>query len=265
MKAIRSLQQYTKFLQGFRERRLVSEAHRTADRWSDLHGETPDQLQDTAWHSQEAFLFLEQWGLPVVQWAFARSLEDLYLAIKDIGYPVVLKLEAPGLTHKSDVGAVRLNVSSDAEVERTFNDFLELANSLQQPFNGVLVQEHAPASTEMILGLVRRPGLGMVVMAGLGGIFTEVLQDVAFRLAPITEFEAYQMLRELRAYPVLEGVRGQKARDVDAVIDTLLKLGRVAEDPSNGGVEQLDINPLMVYEQGKGTKIVDCLVVGNDR
>ena len=261
VKAIRSLQQYAKFLQGFRERRVVSEAHRTADPWSSQHKETSDRPQEAAWPSPEAFRFLEEWGLPVAQWAFARSLEELYLAIKEIGYPVVLKLEALGLTHKSDVGAVRLNVSSDAEVERTYNDFQELASSLQQPFHGVLVQEHAPASTEIILGLVRRPGLGMVVMAGLGGIFTEVLKDVAFRLAPITELEAFQMLRELRAYPVLEGVRGQKDRDVDAIIDTLVKLGRVAEDRSNGVVEQLDINPLIVYEQSKGVKIVDCLVV----
>ena len=261
VKAIRSLQQYTKFLQGFRERRVVSEEHRTEDGWSGPHAETPDNLQEAAWPSQEAFRFLEEQGLPVVRWAFTQSLEDLHMAIKDIGYPVVLKLEAPGLTHKSDVGAVRLNVSSDAEVERTFKDFQELANSLQQPFQGVLVQEHAPMSTEIIIGLVRRPGLGMVVMAGLGGIFTEVLHDVAFRLAPITELEAFQMLHELQAYPVLEGVRGQKARDVDAIIETLVKLGRVAEDSSNGVVEQLDINPLLVYEKGEGAKVVDCLVV----
>ncbi|HEV2993079.1 MAG TPA: acetate--CoA ligase family protein [Acidimicrobiia bacterium] len=183
-----------------------------------------------------------------------------------IGYPVVMKASSPVLTHKSDLGLVALGVTTATAVRSTFADLQRRARQAagrRGPVEGVLVCETVRDGVEMVLGLAQDPLLGPVVMCGLGGVFVEVLGDVSFRVPPFGRDEAARMVRELRGYPLLEGVRGAKPADVDALLDAIMNVQRLGMDlagPSSpDGIAELDINPLVV--RPRGAVALDALVV----
>jgi Acyl-CoA synthetase (NDP forming) len=152
---------------------------------------------------------LAAYDFPVTKEKLARDEEEAVNFAEEIGYPVVLKIVSPDITHKTDVGGVKVNVKSPDEVKTAYNELMGIKDEIKDAdIHGVLIQEMAPKGNEVILGMTQDPQFGPVLMFGLGGVFVEVLKDVSFRIPPLTRFDAEDMIKEIKAYPILEGVRG---------------------------------------------------------
>lgn len=208
-------------------------------------------------YDHEAFKLLEVSGFPVPKTAVAKDVDEAISIASSIGYPVVLKVLSPQVIHKSDVGGVLLNIKSPEEVREGFNKILNSVRSHipTAEIYGVLVQEMLPSGLETIIGSTRDPIFGPVMVFGLGGIFVEVLRDVSFRIAPVEYEEALEMIKEVKSSKILAGFRGSPARDVKALADIVVKLSKImVEIPE---IKEVDLNPVIVYEEGKGAKIAD--------
>lgn len=210
----------------------------------------------------ESKALLAQFGIPVTRGGLARSAGEAVALAGQIGYPVALKVDSPDIPHKTEAGAVFLNLNSEEEVRQAFDTILRNAGSYKPGarVNGVLVQEMLPEGIEVITGVTRDPVFGPVVMFGLGGIFVEVLKDVAFRVVPLSRGDALEMIKETKGYQVLQGVRGKPPADIDALVDVIMKVSTLATVLKDQ-VEELDINPLVVYPEGRGVKAADAMVV----
>jgi len=207
----------------------------------------------------EAKTLCMQYGIPVTRFKVAKSPKEAVEHAQEIGYPIVLKIISPDIIHKWDVGGVMLNLKTPKQVKEAYKKILDniKKHKPNAKINGILIQEMAPLSTEVIVGATKDPQFGPALMFGLGGIFVELLKDVAFRIAPITETDAKEMITEVKAYPILRGYRGQPPVDIDAVVQILLNTSRlVMENPE---IRELDFNPIMVYE--KGAKTVDARII----
>lgn len=189
-------------------------------------------------------------GIPVAMAHLATDAEEAAKLAKKAGFPVVIKIVSPDITHKSDVGGVRVGLESKKDVKQAYEEMMEAvrANEPDARIKGVAVQAMAPAGTEVIVGVSKDPQFGHVIMFGLGGVLVEVLKDVAFRIVPLEARDARQIVREIKGYPVLEGVRGQPPADVAALESLILKLSEFVE--ANPQVEELDLNPVFVYADG---------------
>ena len=210
----------------------------------------------------KALEVLKHYGFPVVPYQLARSPEEAAAAAKAMGFPVVLKISGPKILHKTDVGGVRLNLKDEAEVQAAYTQMIETVRSKMKPdveIWGVLVQKMLPKGKEIILGMTRDPRFGPLLMFGLGGIYTEALRDVSFRLAPLRQDVPPEMIRSIRSYRLLEGVRGEKPSDVKAVAECLLRLSQLVTE--NPNIKELDINPLMVYARGEGAMAADARII----
>jgi acyl-CoA synthetase (NDP forming) len=177
----------------------------------------------------------------------------------DIGFPVVMKIVSPDIIHKSDVGGVRVGLESADAVRAAFDEVTAAVQRVQPSaqIEGVAVQKMAPPGTEVIIGMSKDAQFGPVLMFGLGGVLVEVLKDVSFRIVPLEERDARQMIEEIKGYPVLQGVRGQPPADLGALRSLLLKLSEFVE--ANPQIEELDLNPVFAYE--KGAIAVDARIV----
>ena len=209
----------------------------------------------------EAKRVLAEYGIPVTREALAGSAREAVAVAKRIGYPVALKVQSPDIAHKTEAKAVRIGLADDAQVEAAYEEIVANARTYQPDarIDGVLVQEMVTGGTEVILGATNDPLFGPAVMFGLGGIFAEVLKDVAFRLAPVTPANAREMIAEIKGYPVLAGIRGKPTADLDALVDAIVRLSALAVDLEDH-VAELDINPLFVKEQGGGVIAGDALI-----
>jgi acyl-CoA synthetase (NDP forming) len=189
-------------------------------------------------------------GIPVAESVLATTAEEAGKAAKKIGFPVVIKVVSPDITHKSDVGGVRLGLESKKEVVAAFDEMLDAVREVQPKarIDGVAVQHMAPRGAEVIIGMSKDPQFGPVLMFGLGGVLVEVLKDVAFRIVPLEPRDARQMVREIKGYPVLEGARGKDAADVAALESLILKLSEFVE--ANPQIEEIDLNPVFAYKNG---------------
>jgi len=207
----------------------------------------------------EANTICMEYGIPVAAFKLAKNEDEAVKTAEQLGYPVVLKIVSPDILHKSDAGGVIVNLRSNAEVRSAYAKILENANKYNPSvrITGVLVQEMAPKSTEVIVGAIKDSQFGQTMMFGLGGIFVELLKDVTLKIAPITEAEAVEMITGVKAYPILKGYRNTIPADVDAITAILLNTSRlVMENPE---IKELDLNPVMVYE--KGAKTVDARII----
>ena len=203
---------------------------------------------------------LRCYGLPVTAERLARNAGAAIAHARDIGTPVALKIESPDIAHKSEAGAVRLNLSNAMEIRSAYEEIVAAARRYDAgaTINGVLVQQMAPRGIEMMLGVANDPIFGPVVAVALGGIYVEVLRDITYRVAPIDAAQALAMLHELRAYKLLEGVRGQAKSDIAALVDCIVRLSWLAHDLRDA-IADIDVNPLLVFE--RGAVAVDALVV----
>jgi acyl-CoA synthetase (NDP forming) len=200
-----------------------------------------------------------EYGIPVTQFRLAKSEAEAVKFAEEIGYPVVLKIVSPDIIHKSDVGGVMLNLKDAKDVRKAYKQIMENVKKHKKDAEivGIIVQEMAPPSTEVIVGAIKDPQFGHALMFGLGGVFVEVLKDITFRIAPINEEEAHEMIGEVKAYQLLKGYRGMPPADIEAIVQILLNTSRlVSEHPE---IKELDLNPIMVYE--KGAKTVDARII----
>ena len=207
----------------------------------------------------EAKTVCKLYGIPVTELKIAKTPEEAAKFSEEIGYPAVLKIISPNVLHKFDVGGVMLDINSPEEAKKAFNKIVENVKKHKPDaqIDGILVQEMAPSSTEVIVGAIKDPQFGETLMFGLGGTFVEIMKDVSFRIAPINEDDARQMISEVKASIILRGYRGQPPRDIDAIMKILLDTSRlVMEHPD---IKELDLNPVMVYE--KGAKTVDARII----
>jgi len=200
--------------------------------------------------------------LPVTDTQLSKSEDEAVALAKKVGFPVVMKIVSPDILHKSDAGGVKVNIKDEEGVRTAFKTIMTNAKAYKSDANihGVAIQEMAPMGTEVIMGSVNDPTFGPTMMFGLGGIFVEVLKDVTFRVAPIAEDQAFEMLSEIRAAPILTGVRGEAPRDRKALADTIVKYSTMILDLQDE-VSETDANPVLVYEDGKGLKVVDARII----
>jgi len=187
------------------------------------------------------------------------SIEEAVKYSEQIGYPVVLKIVSPDIIHKTDVDGVILNIRNQNGVRNSYKRIMENVLKLKNEAKiiGVLVQEMVPLSTEIIVGSIKDPHFGSTLMFGLGGIFVEILRDVSFRIAPITEEDARKMISEIKAYPILRGYRNQPSVDIDIIVKILLNTSKMVMDYQE--IRELDLNPIMIYENE--AKMVDARIV----
>jgi len=193
---------------------------------------------------------LKAYEIPTTREALAADVSDAVKSAEEIGFPVVLKVYSPDIIHKSDVGGVIIGLKTPNEVEEAYRRLIKnvSAKKPEAKILGVLVQEMVPKGYEVIVGAMRDAQFGPAVMFGLGGIFVEVLKDVSFRLAPLSKKEALKMIKETKGFKVLEGFRGEKPADIEALADVIVKVGRMTVDLHE--VAEMDINPLVVYDKG---------------
>jgi len=209
----------------------------------------------------EAWTVLECYGFTVPQSRLAKTPEEAIEIAEEIGYPVVLKIASPDILHKTDVGGVKLNLRSADDVRDAFDLMVYRAGRYVPGAHlwGCQVQQMVPGGREILLGMSRDPQFGPLVAFGLGGIYVEVLKDVAFRVAPFSRQEADEMIREIRSYRLLEGVRGEPPADHEAMVDALLRISQLVTDFPE--IVELDINPLVVFEEGRGAMAIDMRLV----
>ncbi|MCS7138551.1 MAG: acetate--CoA ligase family protein [Crenarchaeota archaeon] len=212
---------------------------------------------------EEAFQIASAYGIPVPKSMLARSAKEACEIAESIGYPVVIKVSSPDILHKTDMGCVILNVKSCEEVSRAYELVVNRARMLmpQVRVSGVIVQKMAPWGREVIIGAVRDPQFGPLIMFGLGGIYVNFLRDVSYRLAPLTPSDAMEMISETKAYTLLKGVRGELPADFRSLIDVMIRISQFMCCFKD--VVEMEINPLIVYEEGKGCMAVDIKITLN--
>ncbi len=210
----------------------------------------------------EAKQVFELYGLPVTKTLLAKTEEQAVSLAKQIGFPVVMKIVSPDILHKSDAGGVKVNIKDEQAAREAFQAIMKNAKTYKADANihGIAVQEMAPWGTETILGSINDPTFGPTMMFGLGGIFVEVLKDVTFRVSPVSLSQAKEMLGEIRGAPILKGVRGELPRDKEQLAQTIVKYSQMILDLKDE-ISESDANPVLVYEEGKGIKVVDARII----
>ena len=207
--------------------------------------------------ASEALQVATAYGIPAPLIELATTAEDAVKAAEKVGFPVVMKIESPQILHKTDIGGVKLGIESPEDVRRSFYELIGRAHifSPSATVLGVNVQKMVPQGREMIVGMSRDVTFGPLIMFGLGGIYVNFLRDVSFRLAPLSRQSAREMVEETKAYTLLRGIRGEPRSDIDSVVDVLQRISKLVTDFPE--INELDINPLFVYEEGKGCLALD--------
>ena len=210
----------------------------------------------------EAKAVFEAYGLPITITKLAKSEEQAVSLAKEIGFPVVMKIVSPDILHKSDAGGVKVNIKDVESCREAYRTILTNAKAYKADANvhGIAIQEMAPWGTEVILGSINDVTFGPTMMFGLGGIFVEVLKDVTFRVAPVSKKSAIRMISEIRGAPILAGVRGEGPRDREVLAETISRYAHMIVDLDDE-VSESDANPVLVYEEGRGLKVVDARII----
>ena len=186
---------------------------------------------------------LTAYGIPVAEWRIAKDADEAVKAAQEIGFPVVVKADSEAIVHKSEMGGVAINLM-DADAVRQAVE--KMSNAHKEPDLKFLVQKYLPGGKEVIVGAKADDELGHLIMCGLGGIYVEVFKDVAFKLSPVTDVEAEEMLSSLKAAPLLKGVRGEKGVDQKKLIEIIQRVSQLVTDVPE--IREMDLNPLIAYE-----------------
>jgi acetate---CoA ligase (ADP-forming) subunit beta len=208
----------------------------------------------TSLSEYESKNLLRVYGIPTTREVLVDNREDFPKALSEIGYPLVIKGCSPFLTHKTERGLVRVDIRNAQEAHDAFEEFF---SPMEGENKAVLVQEMIKGSRELVVGMTRDAQFGPCVMFGLGGIYTEILQDVSFRVAPLEKRDAIQMTQEIRGYKILEQIRGMPPADMESLWQILIKVGEIGLE--NQAIKEIDINPLIL--SGSKPVAVDALVV----
>lgn len=202
----------------------------------------------------ESKQILAAYQIPVTREILVDDMKDLTKATQEIGYPLVLKGCAFDISHKTEKGLIRVDIRSDKEARAAFE---EIMTNIDGNDKAVLVQEMVKGQRELVIGLTRDAQFGPCVMFGLGGIFTEILKDVSFRIAPLEKRDALEMMHDIKGHKILEAVRGMEAADLDLLAEMLITVGRIGLE--NEKIKEIDINPVII--SGSKPVAVDALVV----
>ncbi len=189
---------------------------------------------------------LKKIGIPIPEQELATTKEETIAAAKKIGFPVVLKLMAEDIVHKSDTGAVKLNINNEVEIANAYDELMKISSQSEK---SISVQKMADEPiTELIIGMTTDAQFEPALMFGIGGILVELLEDVSFRIAPITEYDAREQIHEIKGFPILDGYRGKPKADLDAIVNTLLKISDLVIKHEE--INEMDLNPVFIYENG---------------
>jgi acetyltransferase len=227
-----------------------------------------DDIVDNARQEGRSFLLSHEGqevmrvtGIAVPKSMIAVNIESAVKSAAAIGYPVVMKVVSKDILHKSDAGGIALDLVNDEEIISAYEAIMRncRAHVPHAVIEGVEISEMVQPGTEMIVGARIDGSFGPTVMVGLGGIYVEVMKDVSFRATPLGRREIMAMIKEIRSYPLLLGVRGEKTRDINALVDTIIKIGAVIRNCK--GISDIEINPLVLYEQGMGARAVDVRII----
>ena len=208
----------------------------------------------TALSEYESKQVLAAYQIPITKEILVNNIKGLARAVKEIGFPLVLKGCLPEIAHKTEKGLIKVDIRSDEEAKAAFNEIISGMNGAD---GDVLVQEMVKGQRELVAGLVRDPQFGPCVMFGLGGIFTEVLKDICFRIAPLEKRDAVEMMHEIKGCKILESIRGMDAVDLDSLAEILMNVGQIGLE--NDMIKEIDINPIIIA--GNKPVAVDALVV----
>jgi acyl-CoA synthetase (NDP forming) len=202
---------------------------------------------------------LTEYGISLPEGALASNAKEAVEAANKIGYPLAMKVVSPDIIHKSDAGGIKLGVQDEEGIERAFEEIVQNAEKVttKEKILGTFISPMAAKGQECIIGMIRDRQFGPVIMFGLGGIFVEILKDVSFRVAPLAQEDINEMIKEIKGYKILTGIRGQKPKDIDAIKDILAKLSEIAID--NPEIKEIDLNPVIVHK--KGASIVDSRII----
>ncbi len=212
-------------------------------------------LNQTVLTEFESKELLKEIGIPIPEQKLTKTKEETVKAAKNMGFPVVLKLMAEDIVHKSDTGAVKLNLKDQAEVEKAFDELMKIQAQTEKKIS---VQQMASEPiTELIIGMTTDAQFGPALMFGIGGILVELLEDVSFRIAPITEYDAKEMIKEIKGFPILDGYRGKPKADLNAIVETLMKISDLVTKHEE--INEMDLNPVFIYN--KGLMCVDARII----
>jgi len=207
----------------------------------------------------EAKELLREYGIPVPDFKLIKSEKEITGLAKEINFPIVMKIVSPDIIHKTDAGGVKVGVKTEKEAKIAYQEIVSKATKYNKraQIYGVIACTMIPQTTEIIIGMMKDPHFGPVIMFGLGGIFVEVLKDISFRILPIEERDAEEMISEIKGYEILKGARGEGLKDIKAIKSLLLKISQLALE--NPEISEIDLNPIFVFE--KGLQVIDARMI----
>jgi len=207
----------------------------------------------------EAKELLKEYGIPVPDFKLIKSEDEIIGLAKEINFPIVMKIVSPDIIHKTDAGGVKLNIKNEKEARIAYREiiFEVKKHNKKAKISGVIIVPMVQKGTEIIIGMMKDPHFGPVIMFGLGGIFVEVLKDISFRVLPLEERDAEEMITEIKGYEILKGARGNPPRDIQAIEEVLMKVSKLTME--NPEINEIDLNPIFVFE--KGLQVVDARMI----
>lgn len=207
----------------------------------------------------EAKKLLRECKIPVPDFKLIKSEDEIAGLAKEINFPIVMKIVSPDIIHKTDAGGVKLNIKNETEARLAYREIISQAKKYNKEtkISGAIVYTMVPQGTEIVIGMMKDPHFGPVIMFGLGGIFVEVLKDISFRILPIEERDTREMITEIKGYEILKGIRGEPPRDIQAIEEVLMKVSKLTME--NPEINEIDLNPIFVFE--KGLQVIDARMI----